>query len=388
MPSSKSFKTAVQGADKLFSANDTSVSAPSEPLKELKINQTFKDLIPPLSDEEYSQLEANLLEHGIREPLSVWGEIIVDGHNRYELATKHNLPFAIVNYNFSSERDAIMWIIHNQFGRRNLSSWHRSNLALKFKPIIAEKAKERQIASGGAAPQKSVEPPIDTQKEIAAIAGVSHDTIARVEKILQTGTPETIEKLDRREISINEAYKDTRSQARKLNAASPTITPVPVIKLDNQFNIIYVDPSWAEAVSFEDVKKMQIPTEDDAILFLWTSSPDLEKALRLMNAWGFKYKTNLIWDKTESGLELFIYGQHDVLLIGIKGKFSLPPDDVRISSVYRKEKGDHTEKPQWFYEQIENVYPGGKYLELFATHSFSSNWTVWENQINSEEEEE
>jgi hypothetical protein len=91
---------------------------------------------------------------------------------------------------FANRNDVIVWIIKNQFGRRNLSAYDRSLLALKLKPVIAAKAKEKQIASGGAVVQKSDEPPIRTNKEIAKLANVSHDTIAKVEKIEQAATPE------------------------------------------------------------------------------------------------------------------------------------------------------------------------------------------------------
>ena len=83
-----------------------------------------------------------------------------------------------------------IWIIQNQLGRRNLSAYDRSILALKLKPVIAAKAKEKQIESGGAVPQKSAKPPIETRAEIAKAAGVSHDTIAKVEKIEAQASPE------------------------------------------------------------------------------------------------------------------------------------------------------------------------------------------------------
>ena len=86
----------------------------------------FKDLIPPLTDEEYKQLEANILSDGIREPIMVWGDIIIDGHNRYEIAQRHNLPFETKNKDFADETQAKLWIINNQFGRRNLSLYQRS----------------------------------------------------------------------------------------------------------------------------------------------------------------------------------------------------------------------------------------------------------------------
>jgi hypothetical protein len=78
-----------------------------------------------------------------------------------------------------------IWVIHNQFGRRNLSAYQRSVLALKLEALFEIKAKEKQKESGGAVPQKSVKPPIDTQKELAKVAGVSHDTIMKVKVIEQ-----------------------------------------------------------------------------------------------------------------------------------------------------------------------------------------------------------
>ncbi len=80
---------------------------------------------------------------------------------------------------FKSREDAKQWIILNQFGRRNLSAYDRSLLALKLKPLIAEKAKAKQSEAGGAVRQKSDKAVIDTKKELAKIAGVSHDTIIK-----------------------------------------------------------------------------------------------------------------------------------------------------------------------------------------------------------------
>lgn len=111
----------------------------------IRIRNDFKALIPPLSEDEYRQLEENILKDGIRDPLVVWDDILVDGHNRYEIAQKHHLSYEYVNKNFADENEAIRWIILNQFGRRNLSAYDRSILALKLKPVIAAEAKKQQV---------------------------------------------------------------------------------------------------------------------------------------------------------------------------------------------------------------------------------------------------
>jgi hypothetical protein len=88
---------------------------------ELKINTQFKQLIPPLNEKEFEQLELNIKKDGCREPICVWGNIIVDGHNRYEICVKNNIPFFIQEIEFSNKDEIIVWICANQLGRRNIS---------------------------------------------------------------------------------------------------------------------------------------------------------------------------------------------------------------------------------------------------------------------------
>ncbi len=89
---------------------------------DLIIDKEFKDLIPPLTQYEFDLLEQNCIKDGIRESISVWNKIIIDGHNRYAIAKKNNLPFRIVEYNFNNRSEVIDWIRKNQLGRRN-ASW-------------------------------------------------------------------------------------------------------------------------------------------------------------------------------------------------------------------------------------------------------------------------
>ena len=99
-------------------------------LYRLRIDKGFRDLICPLSRNEYPQLEANLLSDGCRDPIVVWQgrNVIMDGHNRYELCTKHRIPFAILEMEFFDREDAIAWICSNQLGRRNISEETRKFL--------------------------------------------------------------------------------------------------------------------------------------------------------------------------------------------------------------------------------------------------------------------
>ena len=177
-------------------------------MKDVTINPKFESLIPKLSDDEFKQLEENILRDGITEPLAVWNGTLIDGHNRYKLAKKHGLDFETREMSFDSEDDAEIWIIKNQFGRRNLSTYDRGVLALRLKPAIAKKAKENEKRGGGSGSsgrQKS-DNPVTTSRELAKIAGVSHDTIHRVEVIEAKGSDDLKQKVRSGEKSINEAY--------------------------------------------------------------------------------------------------------------------------------------------------------------------------------------
>lgn len=180
----------------------------------ITIDKEFRTLIPPLSEEEFDLLESNCIENGIQDSLKTWNGILVDGHNRYEIAQKHGLEFKTDEMEFSGRTDAKLWIIKNQLGRRNLSAYDRSVLALKLKPVIAEKAKEKQATHTEQGYQKS-DKAEHTAKELAKVAGVSHDTIHKVETIEKSGDSELIDKVKKKEMSINKAYRQVKGTSEK-----------------------------------------------------------------------------------------------------------------------------------------------------------------------------
>ncbi|MEI3008019.1 MAG: hypothetical protein V8T27_08130 [Ruminococcus bicirculans (ex Wegman et al. 2014)] len=117
---------------------------------ELTVDPEFRDLIPPLNEEELKLLEASLVADGCESPLIVWNGVIVDGHNRYAICRKHEIPFSIQEKDFSSRDDAMLWMLRNQLGRRNLNSYQRINLVLKFEPLLV-RAQQKKVMGRKAA---------------------------------------------------------------------------------------------------------------------------------------------------------------------------------------------------------------------------------------------
>jgi DNA modification methylase len=202
---------------------------------ELKIKEEFKKLIPPLTPDEYKQLEKNCIEEGIRDAIITWNGYIIDGHNRYKIAQDWCLIFKLEPKEFKSEQDVKVWMILNQFGRRNIGNYTRAKLALELEDIFKEKAKENlklaaeKTNTGCQISDKALDlfseeklvkkieiQPIDTKKEVAKVANLSHDTIAKVKIIEQKAAPEIKEKLSTGELSINQAYQDIKKEENKI----------------------------------------------------------------------------------------------------------------------------------------------------------------------------
>lgn len=199
----------------------------------LEIKEEFKKLIPPLTSEEFNQLEQNCLAEGIREAILTWNGFIIDGHNRYEIAQRWNLDFQTKSKHFKDEEEVKEWMILNQFGRRNLSNYQRSVLALQLEEVFREKAKEKQKLSEGKGIQKSEDlkkPEVVTIKEVAKVANVSHDTIAKV-KVIEEKAPEEVKaQLRAGEVSINQAYKEIKKEEKEFVKQEKKIEQEKIIK--------------------------------------------------------------------------------------------------------------------------------------------------------------
>lgn len=190
---------------------------------DVKIDSEFKNLIPPLSPDELSELEASLVAEGNRVPIDVWQGVIVDGHSRYEICQRLSISLKDPNELKLGDRlDVKIWIVRNQFGRRNINPYVRGVLALKLEDMFREKAEKNLVTStGGKNPQPlptlAKADTVDTREELAKIAKVSHGTIAKVKQIEQKAPPEIKEKLTKGDpgVSINSVYKDIKRQERR-----------------------------------------------------------------------------------------------------------------------------------------------------------------------------
>lgn len=178
---------------------------------------------------------------------------------------------------------------------------------------------------------------------------------------------------------------------RRHNCAPPKIA-------SEDYSVILADPPWKydfpqsdhrsvddkyPVMELEDIKRLQIPSSERAVLFLWATAPKLREALEVMAAWGFEYKTHAIWDKEAIGMGYWFRGMHELLLVGTRGEFSPPAENMRRPSIFRETRTEHSHKPHLVYDMIEEQFPTLKKVELFARH-LRVGWEQWGNEIEEQ----
>jgi len=174
----------------------------------IQINEELRTYIDPLSAEEYAALERSLLAEGCRDALVLWGDVLVDGHNRYELCRKHGIEFRTVqNTRFTSLDDVRLWMIENHLGRRSISDFQRGVLALRKKEILqARQAAATPPGDTAARADAPAEPaPVLSRQALARAARVSSNTLGQIEKIHKAAAPELVRAVKAGDISINAA---------------------------------------------------------------------------------------------------------------------------------------------------------------------------------------
>ena len=166
---------------------------------------------------------------------------------------------------------------------------------------------------------------------------------------------------------------------------------------NNKFQVIYADPPWSYSdlghsrrvdkeyplMKLPDICAMPVADEladKNSVLFLWTTSPMLLKeAPAVMAAWGFTYKASCVWDKQIFGMGHYWRIQHELLLLGTRGK-NVTSAVHNIPSIIRAKRREHSRKPDEAYDQIERMYPNAAKIELFARNR-RDGWECWGNEV-------
>ncbi|KQY87169.1 hypothetical protein [Pelomonas sp. Root1444] len=196
---------------------------------DIVVNEELKAYIDPLTVEEHEALERSLLAEGCRDALVLWGNVLVDGHNRYGICRKHGLSFQTVqNTRFKSIEDVHLWMIDQHLGRRSISDFQRGVLALRKREIVAER---RARGTAAQAPAPAAEAPaekqaaaaqdaLQTREALAKAARLSSSQVVLIEKIQKQGAPGLVAAVKAGAVSINAAAAVATLPAEEQAAAA------------------------------------------------------------------------------------------------------------------------------------------------------------------------
>jgi N6-adenosine-specific RNA methylase IME4 len=325
------------------------------------------DIFPMLDDKDLKVLAADIKANGLINPIVKLDGKILDGRNRYRACRLAGVEPRFVD-GYKGAMDPLTYVISTNLHRRHLSESQRAMIAARY-------CKNSDSGS----------------RTAAELLNVSHQTVCIARKVLDFGDAETIAKVDRGEMSLN------RANQRVIRTDAHQAPPLP----DGKFDVILADPPWHFSNSdsgFGSAPESHYPTmqtqeicamgvraiaSDRSVLFLWACSGMLPDALEVMSAWGFEYKSSIIWFKpNHTGMGYYVRTAHELLLIGTRG--SMLPDAYRPESVVTAPRGEHSEKPAEFYDLIEQMYPGQgvRRVELFARGT-RAEWKSWGNAVES-----
>jgi N6-adenosine-specific RNA methylase IME4 len=377
------------------------------------------DIFPLVGGAEFDELVADIHRHGLREPIVVYEDKILDGRNRYRACEAAGVEPTFTVYQGD---DPISYVVSLNLRRRHLDESQRAMVAAKLATL---KLGDNQHSEGL---------PIGRSSELL---NVGERTVARAREVQEHGTPELVHAVERGAVSVSaaadvatlsaqeqreivargereilRAAQDIRARkaeirrAERIERLAATCNHSTPFPSERRYAVLYADPPWQFRVYDENssiasehgaagvhypcmstnaicalpVKEL---ATDAAVLFLWTTAPHLPEALQVVAAWGFTYKRHAVWVKDWIGLGYFVRSPHELLLVATRGDMPSPSPANRPSSVIDAPRRGHSRKPDEAYEMIEQMYPELPKIELFARHT-RPGWDAWGNEIPRE----
>jgi N6-adenosine-specific RNA methylase IME4/ParB-like chromosome segregation protein Spo0J len=373
------------------------------------------DIFPLVEGAEFDELVADIREHGLHEPIVVFEDKILDGRNRYRACEAAGVEPTFTAY---TGDDPIAYVVSLNLRRRHLDESQRAMVAAKLATL---KLGDNQHSEGL---------PIGRSSELL---NVGERTVARAREVQEHGTPELVSAVERGAVSVSaaadvatlpvqeqreivargegeilRAAQDIRARkaeirrAERIERLAATCNQSTPFPSDRRYAVLYADPPWRfnvyneecgieraagnhySTMSLDEICALPILSlaSPDAALFMWTTVPHLRESFDVLVAWGFEYKTNIVWVKDKIGLGYFVRNQHELLLVATRGDMPSPSPANRPPSVISAPRREHSRKPDEAYEIIERMYPTLPKIELFARQT-RSGWAAWGNEVGT-----
>jgi N6-adenosine-specific RNA methylase IME4 len=376
-------------------------------------------ILPLIEGKEFDALVADIRGFGLREPIVTLDGAILDGRNRYSacLAAGVEPRFRDFDPEFDGH-SPLDFVISKNLKRRHLDESQRAMVAARLATLkLGSNQHEREDAQICA----------PSQDAAAARLLVSRRLVQSARKVLDSGEPEIVQAVDQGRLAVNAAVKAValpreqqqeiarRAQDGEANAVRSAIKQatraVREAELaqrqaalpDSRYGVILADPEWRfepwsrdtgmdraadnhyPTTELAEIAARDVPSiaANDCVLFLWATAPMMPQAVEVMRAWGFEYRTNIVWAKDRVGTGYWVRNKHEHLLIGTKGDIPAPAPGTQFASVIEAAVSEHSEKPTCFHELIEAYFPIVPKIELNARKA-REGWARWGLEAPSE----
>jgi ParB/RepB/Spo0J family partition protein len=203
-------------------------------------------------------------------------------------------------------------------------------------------------------------------------------------------------------VSAKTRVKQIRRQERETELAEKTVAAATALgQAGRRYGVIVADPEWrfepySQATGMDRAADNHYPTSttdviaarpvqglaaDDCVLFLWATVPMLREALRILEAWGFEYRSHMVWDKVRTGTGYWFRNRHELLLVGVRGNPPAPALGEQSESLLTIARGKHSAKPEQFLALIERYFPTMPKIELNRRGPPRQGWDAWGNEV-------
>ncbi len=377
------------------------------------------NIFPLIEGHEFDELVASIKANGLRDPIAVHDGLVIDGRNRQRACEAAEV--ACVYHPLPADADPLQFVLDRNLKRRHLNESQRADVAAKLANLSHGGDRSEQAAN---LPLEPAERPAITQAEAAQMLNVSERLVRAAKAVHDHGTPELRQSISRGHIAVSAAAAAAKfepetqrriaaeAEAGKENVVRTVIKQkaraVREIELgakqaalpQKKYGVILADPEWrfepySRETGMDRAPENHYPTSawdqiaerpvasiaaDDCVLFLWATVPLLPEAISVLIEWGFTYKSHCIWDKMIPGTGYWFRNQHEILLVGTRGKPPAPSYGTQLPSIVQAARGEHSAKPELILDWIDRTFPSLPKIELNRRGAAPPGWDAWGNE--------
>jgi N6-adenosine-specific RNA methylase IME4 len=336
------------------------------------------NIFPLIEGEEFEKLVDDIQANGLLNPIVLYERQILDGRNRFNACLEAGIQPLFVEYDGDSPRE---YVLSLNLTRRHLTESQRALVSARLS----------NTKHGGNRINQETNSSLDIVKS-SKLLNVGTSITKQAKVVLREAPQEDIEAIERGELTVNKAIGNLKKKAR-LADLQKQAEEISQLKnnFDKKYHVIVLDPPWGYGteydpngrrsanpypeMSLEEIKNIEIPANDDCVLWLWTTHKFMRHSFDLLDAWGFEDKAILTWVKDRMGLGSWLRSQSEFCIMAVKGKplINLTNQTTIINGKLR----EHSRKPDEFYEMVDSLCTGLK-IDYFSREQ-REGWDTYGN---------